>query len=86
MSTLRWAAMGGSIFENVCGRMIVRDPIELRRTAEQWMREAVALEESDFPRAKLYARDAFQAQLALSLWEQQRKASGAIDPFKECAA
>lgn len=87
MTTLRFTAQGGSLFENVAGRMIPRDPYELRASAEQWARDGLEHQRrGNRPLARLYGADALAAELALSLWAEQRKAATGRDPFEERAA
>lgn len=82
-ATLRFSASGGSLFENVCGRMVERDPFEIRRNAEQWSREGLEHQKRGNHRlARLLAADALGAELALSVWREQRRAACGVDPFK----
>lgn len=77
MTTLRFFATGGSLFENIARRVIERDPQEMRSRMEEWGRQAIYFEQrGDIARAKIYAHDSLEVQLALSALELQRKASG----------
>ena len=76
MTAPRFYASGGTLLENVAGRMVQRDPDAVRAQAERWSRDAVAADMRDnHALARIIARDALAATLALSVLDAWRRAA-----------